>query len=188
MRSIDCGASWVCSVAKTRWPVSAAVRAVEIVSRSRSSPMRMTSGSWRRTCFSASPKPLVSSPTSRWLTTAILCRCRYSMGSSTDMIWIGLVELMMSMSAARVVDLPEPVGPVTSTSPRGRSANWRTVRGRPSCSGDIISNGMVLNTAPMESRCWKTLSRKRPIPGTTCEVSSSRLFSKRSRSRCDKIS
>ena len=28
MRSIVCGASEVCSVAKTRWPVSAAVRAI----------------------------------------------------------------------------------------------------------------------------------------------------------------
>ena len=30
------------------------------------------------------------------------------------------------MSAASVVDLPEPVGPVTSTRPRGRVANWAT--------------------------------------------------------------
>ena len=82
------------------------------------SPMSITSGSWRNTCFKASPKPLVSSPTSRWLTTAVLWWWRYSMGSSTDMMWIGLVELMMSMSAASVVDLPEPVGPVTSTRPR----------------------------------------------------------------------
>ena len=45
MRSTVCGASWVWSVAKTRCPVSAAVIAVEIVSRSRISPTRMTSGS-----------------------------------------------------------------------------------------------------------------------------------------------
>ena len=37
----------MCRVAKTRWPVSAAVSAVEIVSRSRISPTRITSGSWR---------------------------------------------------------------------------------------------------------------------------------------------
>ncbi len=37
-RSMVDGASWVCRVANTRWPVSAAVSAVEIVSRSRSSP------------------------------------------------------------------------------------------------------------------------------------------------------
>ena len=45
MRSIVCGALWVCSVAKTRCPVSAAVSAVAIVSRSRISPTRTTSGS-----------------------------------------------------------------------------------------------------------------------------------------------
>ena len=46
-RSIVEGASCVWRVAKTRWPVSAAVIAVEIVSRSRISPRRITSGSWR---------------------------------------------------------------------------------------------------------------------------------------------
>ena len=55
-RSIVCGALWVCSVAKTRWPVSAAVSAVEIVSRSRISPTRITSGSWRSAARSPSAK------------------------------------------------------------------------------------------------------------------------------------
>src|SRR3982751_5793854 len=55
MRSIVCGASCVCSVAKTRCPVSAAVIAVPIVSRSRISPTRMTSGAWRKPCFKAWP-------------------------------------------------------------------------------------------------------------------------------------
>ena len=58
MRSIVCGASCVCSVAKTRWPVSAAVSAVEIVSRSRISPTRITSGSWRSAAFRASGEGL----------------------------------------------------------------------------------------------------------------------------------
>ncbi len=48
IRSTVCAVDWVCRVAKTRWPVSAAVSAVEIVSRSRISPTRITSGSWRR--------------------------------------------------------------------------------------------------------------------------------------------
>ena len=56
MRSIVCGALCVCRVAKTRWPVSAAVSAVEIVSRSRISPTRITSGSWRSAAFRASAK------------------------------------------------------------------------------------------------------------------------------------
>ena len=38
---------------------------------------------------------------------------------------------MWSIIAASVVDLPEPVGPVTSTSPRGRSARYRQTFGRP---------------------------------------------------------
>ena len=58
MRSIVLGALCVCSVASTRWPVSAAVSAVEIVSRSRISPTRITSGSWRSAPRSASAKPL----------------------------------------------------------------------------------------------------------------------------------
>ena len=56
MRSIVDGALCVCSVPKTRWPVSAAVSAVEIVSRSRISPTRITSGSWRNAARSASAK------------------------------------------------------------------------------------------------------------------------------------
>ena len=56
------------SVANTRWPVSAAVSAVEIVSRSRISPTRITSGSWRSAARSASAKLVASDPISRWLT------------------------------------------------------------------------------------------------------------------------
>ena len=33
--------------------------------------------------------------------------------------------------AARVVDLPLPVGPVTNTKPRGNSANLDTIGGNP---------------------------------------------------------
>src|SRR3954454_887050 len=47
MRSIVEGALCVGSVPKTRWPVSAAVSAVEIVVRSRISATRITSGAWR---------------------------------------------------------------------------------------------------------------------------------------------
>ena len=56
MRSIVCGASCVWSVAKTRWPVSAAVSAVPIVSMSRISPTRITSGSWRSAALRPSAK------------------------------------------------------------------------------------------------------------------------------------
>ena len=86
IRSMVCGQSWVCRVAKTRWPVSAAVSAVWMVSRSRISPTRMTSGSWRRTDLSARLNDLVSAPTSRWLMMHDLCRWRNSMGSSMVMM------------------------------------------------------------------------------------------------------
>src|SRR6185503_11775730 len=53
MRLIVSVASIVCSVENTRCPVSAACSAVSIVSMSRISPTRMTSGSWRSALRSA---------------------------------------------------------------------------------------------------------------------------------------
>ena len=63
------GASLVCSVEKTRWPVSEACTAICAVSWSRISPIRITSGSWRR--IERSPRAKVSpafSETWIWLT------------------------------------------------------------------------------------------------------------------------
>ena len=80
-------ASFVWSVASTHWPVSAAVRAAAIVSRSRISPSMITSGSWRSTCFRASAKEWVSSPISRCSTMLFLFSWRYSIGSSMVMTW-----------------------------------------------------------------------------------------------------
>ena len=131
MRLIASAAELVCSVANTRWPVSAMVRAAWMVSRSRISPMRMTSGSSRRAYLSAFAKLWVSVPTSRWLTMQAWCRWMNSMGSSTVMMWPFRSRLTLSIMAASVVDLPEPVGPVTSTSPRGFSAMRATTAGRP---------------------------------------------------------
>ena len=179
IRSIDWGASWVWRVAKTRCPVSAAVRAVEIVSRSRSSPIEDHVRVLAQDMLEASAKPLVSSPTSLWLTTAVLWVCRYSIGSSTDMIWRALVWLIMSIREARVVDLPEPVGPVTR---RDHAEVRRTgaPHGDPQLFERLYLERDGAETAPTASRCWKTFNRNRPTPGTTCEVSSSRLVSKRS--------
>ena len=52
-------------------------------------------------------------------------------GSSMVMMWprAGLVD--ESSMQASVVVLPEPVGPVTRTRPRGRSSSSRTAGGRP---------------------------------------------------------
>ena len=131
MRSIVLGALCVWSVAKTRWPVSAAVSAVAIVSRSRISPRRITSGSWRSAPRSASAKPIASWPTSRWLTMQRLWWWRNSIGSSIVMMWSVRVRLISSISEASVVDLPEPVGPVTSTRPRGFVVNSWSDAGQP---------------------------------------------------------
>ena len=105
--------------------------------------MRMTSGSCRSTCLSALAKLCVSWPTSRWLTSDCLFVCRNSIGSSTVTMWSARVRLTRSISAASVVDLPEPVGPVTRTSPRGSCGEVaRRPPGTPSCSSGLISVGM----------------------------------------------
>ena len=44
------------------------VMAASMVSVSRISPMRITSGAWRNVFFSALPNECVSKPTSRWVT------------------------------------------------------------------------------------------------------------------------
>ena len=107
----------VCSVENTRWPVSAAVSAISMVSRSRISPTRMTFGAWRSAARSASAKVGVSLCSSRWCTVPFLCGCRNSIGSSMVRMCSARVSLIRSMIAASVDDLPEPVGPVTSTMP-----------------------------------------------------------------------
>ena len=49
IRVIDWTAEFVCSVASAKCPVSETVSAASIVSKSRSSPISTTSGSWRST-------------------------------------------------------------------------------------------------------------------------------------------
>src|SRR2546421_665712 len=100
-----------------------------MVSRSRISPTSTTSGSWRRMYLSAFLKLCVSAPTSRWFTTQFLCGCRYSIGSSMVTMCSCRSVLILSMIEASVVDLPEPVGPVTRTRPRGFFASSLTMGG-----------------------------------------------------------
>ncbi len=66
--------------------------------------------------------------------------------------------------AASVVLLPEPVGPVHSTMPRGFSASSANTLGQPSCSSVRILLGMVRNTAPAPRFWLKALTRKRARP------------------------
>ncbi len=63
------------------------------------------------------------------------------------------VSLISSIIAASDVDLPEPVGPVTSTKPRGFFTKSWITGGRPSCSIDLISDGIRRKAAPTEARC-----------------------------------
>ena len=76
-----------CSVARHRWPVSANAMAWSMVSRSRISPIKMTSGAWRSVFFSAASQLSVSMPSSRCVTMQFLCGCTNSTGSSTVMMW-----------------------------------------------------------------------------------------------------
>ena len=82
------------------------------------------------------------------------------------MMCVDRVRLMWSIIAASVVLLPLPVVPVTSTRPRSSLATFLSTAGRPSSSTDLIVTGMTRMTMPIVPRCWNTLQRKRPSPGT----------------------
>ena len=142
----------MCNVARTKWPVSAAVNAIEVVSKSRISPTSITSGSSRSAALRAAANDMVSEPTSLWLIMLRLCLWRYSIGSSRVIMWQARSRLTMSIMAARVVDLPLPVGPVTKSIPRVFSAKVRTICGRPSSSSVRISVGITRSAAPTEPR------------------------------------
>ena len=148
MRSMVFGALEVWSVPNTRWPVSAAVSASEIVSRSRISPIRITSGSSRSALRNAFENELVCGPTSRWFTRQRFGGCTNSIGSSIVRMCASHVWLMTSTMAARVVDLPEPVGPVTRTRPRSRVQSSFRTGGMCRVSRAGICVGMVRSTAP----------------------------------------
>src|SRR5215471_8116017 len=75
---------------------------------------------------------------------------------------------------AKVVDLPEPVGPVTSTRPRGSMHKSLKVFGAFSSSSDRISEGMLRNTAPAPRFWLKALTRKRASFGISKEKSVSK--------------
>ena len=79
--------------------------------------------------------------------------------------------------AASVVDLPEPVGPVTSTRPRGFIARSAKIRGQFSCSSVRILDGMVRNTAAAPRFWLNALTRKRARPWISNEKSHSSVSS-----------
>ena len=165
----------MCRVPKTRCPVSAAETASEIVSKSRISPTKMTSGSSRKAARRADANDSVCTFTSRWLTRHFLCGWTNSMGSSTVRMWAARSLLIRSTMAANVVDLPEPVGPVTRTSPRSSRAISARTGGRPSSANDLISVGMTRKTADSPRRPTKKFARNRARLGISMLKSRSRL-------------
>ncbi|MNG00529.1 hypothetical protein D3C84_834700 [compost metagenome] len=92
-----------------------ACTAIWAVSRSRISPTITTSGSWRS---------MARRPRAKVMSTLVLTWVwptpsrSYSMGSSTVRM-LRSRELISESAAYRVVDLPEPVGPVTNMMPWG---------------------------------------------------------------------
>ena len=72
---------------------------------------------------------------------------------------------MWSIIAASVVDLPEPVVPVTRIRPRSSSASELMTSGSSSSSTDLIWKGMARATREIEPRCTKAFTRKRATPG-----------------------
>src|SRR5687767_7424491 len=177
MRSMVFAADEVCSVPNTRWPVSAPERARRMVSRSRISPTRITSGSSRSALRSALAKDSVCGPTSRWLIRHFFDSCTNSIGSSMVRMWPCSFSLTWLTIAASVVDLPEPVGPVTSTMPRGWSAISAKIFGALRSSSDRILEGIVRITAAAPRCCTNAFTLKRARFGTANEKSHSRFSS-----------
>ena len=86
------------------------------------------------------------------------------MGSSIVTMCLACVSLIESIMAAIVVVLPDPVGPVTSTRPRGSSVRRRTTGGRPRASNDGVPGSTRRSTSATVLRWRKTLTRNRPAP------------------------
>ena len=152
-------------VEKTRCPVSAAVTTVWIVCQSRISPTMITSGSWRIMFLRASENVGVSVPISRCETAALPSAKRYSIGSSIVTMWTARLSIADRMIDASVVDLPEPVGPVMSTSPVGICTKVSSTSGRPSSEMSGILKEIRRNTAAYDPRCTKMFARNRATPG-----------------------
>ena len=125
-----------------------------MVSGSRISPTRSTSGSSRSAERIARENDSVSSPISRWLMAAFLCRCTYSSGSSMVMMWHARRWLTASIIAARVVDLPAPVGPVTRIRPCGRSTQLESTAGSPRSAKVGIRYGISRSDSATDPRWW----------------------------------
>jgi len=86
------------------------------------------------------------------------------MGSSMVMTWQFRLALMWSTMAARVVDLPDPVVPVTRISPLRSRAIFLSTSGMFRSSSWGGSVGTILNTMPKLPLCLKQLTLNRATP------------------------
>src|SRR5213078_4900089 len=154
-----------CSVASTRCPVSENWMPYSMVSRSRISPIRITSGACRSVFLSAACQESVSTPTSRCVITHPLWVCTYSTGSSMVTMCPRVLSLRYPTMVASVVDLPEPVPPTTITRPRLLKTTSLRIGGRSSSSKVGILALISRMTQPTAACCTKALTRKRPMPG-----------------------
>jgi len=122
IRVIVLGASLVCSVLNTVWPVNEAWTAISAVSKSRISPTRMRSGSCRKMARRQAAKVTpISASIGIWTNPSM----SYSTGSSVVMI---LSSTLFNSARAEysVVVLPDPVGPVTRIMPLGMLMHLRS--------------------------------------------------------------
>ena len=87
IRSTALAAEFVWRVANTRRPVSAAVSAIRIVSKSRISPTKRQSGSSRIAALTPSAKLGTSGPISRCVKIERSFTCTNSIGSSIVTTW-----------------------------------------------------------------------------------------------------
>ena len=95
-----------------------------------------------------------------------LSLCRNSTGSSMVTMCLAAVVFIRSIMAASVVDLPEPVVPVSRMIPRSSSARSLTTSGSSSSSAVLMSNGIARQTSEIEPRWRKAFTRKRASPET----------------------
>src|SRR5450830_146577 len=173
MRSSAWLALLACKVARQRWPVSANAMAWSMVSRSRISPICITSGAWRKVFFRAVAQSSVSTPTSRWVTMQLPCRWMNSTGSSMVMMWPWLCALRWPTMAAMVVDLPEPVAPTMMTRPRLLMMTSARMGGRSRSSSLGMVVVMVRSTMPTQLIWTNAETRKRPrSPGLMAKLAS----------------
>src|SRR3989338_9489149 len=138
----------VCKEERMRWPVSAAVTAVEMVSMSLISPIIATFTSWRNIDLKAVLKSAVSVLTSLWSIIDLSWLNKYSMGSSIVVTCFALAWFMVSIIAAKVVDLPCPIGPTTRKKPCSFWAKSFRMSGKLSSLTVLALLGISLKAAP----------------------------------------